>query len=319
MGLCGCSVVYCLTLFFLVCLLHPNPTSASVIRQCFSRFNGSRCSKEEVLAYDCILRSIENSQDKLDVRTKLTTNIGVWKSNHAQFCTKWSKVTHPIKYCTDKLRQCTPVNTHSVDLCGRGGVHCLYHRYESCSINAGMIYGKFIHEMQSDICTETDLNRGLLPHYGPHLKCYQDLAFYSIDVRFPLDHFLQFCEKFEYNQLKNCIEGKLAPLSSDDLATDKTQFTNAAKSFLQETKQYCDSLLKIENSFLTKCRMRNVLECMQGAFNETPKAGYYIPCIAKQYSKCHAPIGAIIMGNGFANISPSWLSLMTLYLFFNFF
>ena len=315
-------VIHCL---LLICL--PNLTSASEIRKCYEKYYGPPCSKAEHSAIDCIVNSVNSSWDPLDIKTKLTIKIDAMKSIRAKFCAEWPKLKDEVKTCEKK--QCTPQNTQTVDLCGRNTARCHYLKYATCLIKAGMIQGKSMHELKSKLCIETDLNRGLIPYYGPHLQCYGDSIKYPVNIDFPLDHYLQFCQQFNYNQLKNCIEVKLAQVNSDQLFTDKTQFISDAKNLLQKTNHFCNSLLKIDNSFLTKCRMKNVRICMKEAFNrstvdsDASYRGYYIPCISQQYAKCHAPIGAIInetllMGHarsGFTTLSPSYIILFFAVLF----
>lgn len=294
MGFLSSSV--CL-LFLLLVSLH-NITLASVVRQCFQKHNGRTCTKAEQSSIDCIVNSINSSLDQLDIRVKLTMKISVMKSNHAKFCTEWSKIKNKVKPC-EKSQICSQ-KTNTDDICGRQVARCNYLKYAPCGIKAGILQAQYLHELQSKLCLETDLNRVLIPYYGPHLHCYENSILKKLaDFRFPLNYYLEFCKQFNYNQLKNCIESKLAPVTSDELFTNNVQFITAAKSFLQKTNQFCNNLSKIDNSFLTKCRMKNVLICIKEAFNRAEREnftsyGYYIPCISQQYSKCHAPLGTII-------------------------
>ncbi|GAB1605823.1 hypothetical protein Ahia01_000864600 [Argonauta hians] len=203
------------------------------------------------------------------------------------------------KFCTYKLKKCDEVAKISDKLrCVYDYEKYNYLNTESCSTYKAMVTSKLSWNIQSYYCQETMPSRGLIPSYGPQLKCYKFLLPHMTN---PLEYHIKFCKVFDYNNIKNCTLKQLDSVPENEFINSKSKFHENSLKYLENVKYFCEHLLKIPNDVIKSCPSKvNFTVCEAKALSQTNRVnasyrpGTYLECIYSSYALCDSRLGSIV-------------------------
>lgn len=249
------------------------------------------CVKKIHSGLQCVAKRIYETSYDWDRKLRVVFNFRDMPKYIKQFCSL--KFNTSCKIASDDMQNIEAKCKYSLHRIN-------FMNYESCSVYKGFITSKLMQNLLSLYCQETDKNRGLIPSYGPQLKCYQaEFVFGREDLNI-LDYQVKYCKKFQYSTLKECTIKRIDSVSNDEYLNGKSLFREDALKKLNTIKYFCEELLKIPKDVLDSCSREKINKCNEKAYvisakpNTTYTPGTYLDCVSEIYRECRPDLGDLV-------------------------